>query len=123
MGSLLLIGAMMKGGLLAMGLKGLALLAGKALLVAKIALVLSVIVALSKLAGGGHEKTTYEIVKHPHVSHGYSHSSSVVHGGGGGGGGDYGGGHYETSGGGWGRSYLPEDAQNIAYRGQQPAKA
>lgn len=75
-----MIGGLMKAGLLALGLKGLALLAGKALIVAKIALVLSAVIALSKLFSSGHgeEKTTYEIVKYPHVSHAHTYSSSHV---------------------------------------------
>ena len=108
----------MKGGLVAIGLKALALLAGKALIVAKIALVLSAIVGLSKLAGGGHEeKTTYEVIKHPHISHSHTHSSSYMDGGHG---------HYESSGHGhehYKRSLeIPEAAMYphlLAYRGHQ----
>ena len=48
-----MLGGLFKGGMLAIGLKGIALLAGKALMVAKIALVLSIIVGLSKLFGSG----------------------------------------------------------------------
>jgi hypothetical protein len=79
---LLLIGGLLKGGMLAMGLNGLALLAGKALIVAKIALVLSAIIGLSKLFGSGHgeDKTTYEIVKYPQVTHTHTYSSSHVDG-------------------------------------------
>jgi hypothetical protein len=79
---LLLIGGLLKGGMFAMGLKGLALLAGKALIVAKIALVLSAIIGLSKLFGSGHgeEKTTYEIVRYPQVTHSHTYSSSHVDG-------------------------------------------
>lgn len=77
-----MIGGLFKAGMLALGLKGLALLAGKALIVAKIALVLSAVIALSKLFSSGHseEKTTYEIVKYPHVSHAHTYSSSHVEG-------------------------------------------
>ncbi|GLH08715.1 Uncharacterized protein GBIM_13890 [Gryllus bimaculatus] len=53
-GGALLLGLMMKGGLMAMAWKGVALMAGKALMVAKIALVLSAVVALKKLSHGGH---------------------------------------------------------------------
>jgi hypothetical protein len=89
-GGALLLGLLMKGGMMAMAYQGVALLAGKALLVAKIALVLSAIIGLKKLVGsGGEEKVTYEIVKHPHVSHPHSYSGE-----------HFGGGHYETSGGG-----------------------
>ena len=76
-----MLGGLFKSGLLAIGLKGLALLAGKALMVAKIALVLSIIIGLSKLFSSGHGegKTTYEIVKHPHITHAHTHSSSYGH--------------------------------------------
>ncbi|GLH08712.1 Uncharacterized protein GBIM_13887 [Gryllus bimaculatus] len=124
-GGLMMMALMMKSGLMAMAFKGVALLAGKALLVAKIALVLAAVVGLSKLlGGGGEEKTTYEIVKHPHVSHAYTHSSSHEFVGGHGGGG--GGGHYDTSGGGgggghgWGRSMDSPYPHVLAYRGQLP---
>lgn len=78
---LLMLGGLFKSGMLAVGLKGIALLAGKALMVAKIALVLSVIVGLNKLFSSGHDEgtTTYEIVKHPHVTHAHTHSSSYGH--------------------------------------------
>ncbi|XP_069681129.1 uncharacterized protein Osi11 [Periplaneta americana] len=92
-GGALLMGLLMKGGMLAMAYKGIALLAGKALLVAKIALVLSAVIGLKKLVGsGGDEKVTYEIVKHPHVSHSHAYSHDSHFGGGGG--------HYDSSGGG-----------------------
>ena len=101
--------------MMAMAYKGVALLAGKALLVAKVALVLSAVIGLKKLVGsGGEEKVTYEIVKHPHISH--SHSYSHEHLGGGG--------HYDSSGGGgdhYRRSLEPTDAyypHTLAYRGQ-----
>ncbi|XP_067004705.2 uncharacterized protein [Anabrus simplex] len=121
-GVALLLGLMMKGGLMAMAYKGVAILAAKALMVAKIALVLAAVAGLSSLAGGGGGKTTYEIVKHPHVSHSYSHTSSHVgpeHYGGGDG-------HYEVSGGGgghhgWGRSLDTElYPQVAAFHGQLP---
>lgn len=45
--------------------------------IGKIALVISAIIGLKKLvAPEGHEKTTYEIVKHPHVQQSHSYSSS-----------------------------------------------
>jgi hypothetical protein len=67
--------------MLAIGMKGLAILAGKALMVAKIALVLSIIVGLSQLVSSGHgeAKTTYEIIKHPHITHSHTHSSGYGH--------------------------------------------
>jgi hypothetical protein len=78
-----MLGGMFKGGMLALGLNALALLAGKALLVAKIALVVSAVAGLSSLLSSGHgeEKTTYEIVKHPHVSHDHTQSNSYFDGG------------------------------------------
>ncbi|PSN49208.1 hypothetical protein C0J52_16945 [Blattella germanica] len=112
-GGALLLGMLMKGGMLAMAYKGIALLAGKALLVAKIALVLSAVIGLKKLvSSGGEEKVTYEIVKHPHVSH--AHTYSHEH---------FGGGHYDASGGG-GDHYRRSFEENgfyphlLAYRGQ-----
>lgn len=71
---------MLKGGLLAMAYKGLALLAGKALLVSKIALTLALLVAFKKLfgGGGGHggsSKTTYEIVKQPLLTHSHQYAA------------------------------------------------
>jgi hypothetical protein len=111
-GGALLLGLLMKGGMMAMAYKGIALLAGKALLVAKIALVLSAIIGLKKLVGsGGEEKVTYEIVKHPHMSHPHSYSSE-----------HFGGGHYDTSGGGGGEHYRRSMEgmypHLLAYRGQ-----
>lgn len=67
---------MMKGFMVALAYKALALLAGKALIVSKLALVLAGIVALKKLFSGGQEKTTYEIVKQPVVSHAHQYTSS-----------------------------------------------
>lgn len=67
---------MMKGGMMALAYKGLALLAGKALLVSKIALTLALLVAIKKLFSGGHhsQKTTYEIVKTPIITHSHQYS-------------------------------------------------
>lgn len=68
----------LKGGILTMVYHSIAIVAGKALIIGKIALVISAIIGLKKLVTPeGHEKTTYEIVKHPHVqnSHTYSQSS------------------------------------------------
>lgn len=72
---------MLKGGLLAMAYKGLALLAGKALLVSKIALTLALLVAFKKLFSGGQghggsSKTTYEIVKQPVVTHAHQYAAA-----------------------------------------------
>lgn len=67
---------MMKGGMMALAYKGLALLAGKALLVSKIALTLALLVAIKKLFSGGHhsQKTTYEIVKTPIITHSHQYA-------------------------------------------------
>jgi hypothetical protein len=115
-GGALLLGLLMKGGMMAMAYKGIALLAGKALLVAKVALVLSAIIGLKKLVGsGGEEKVTYEIVKHPHVSHSHSYNSD-----------QFGGGHYDTSGGGgdhYRRSMEGWYPHLLAYRGQHQLQA
>ncbi|XP_013142478.1 PREDICTED: uncharacterized protein LOC106106445, partial [Papilio polytes] len=74
----ILAGVAIKGGFLVMAFKAIALIAGKALLIGKIALLLSAIIGLKKLVSGGdnHEKTTYEIVKHPQVSQSHTYSSS-----------------------------------------------
>ncbi|XP_032663246.1 uncharacterized protein LOC116840533 [Odontomachus brunneus] len=55
-------------------LHGVAALAGKAVLVAKIALAIAIVAILKK---NDHEKTSYEIVKHPQHSFVQTHSSSV----------------------------------------------
>lgn len=103
----LLLGLMFKGSLLAIAMKGLALLAAKALLVSKLALVLAGILALKKLFSGGHEKTTYEIVKQPIVSHSHEYTSS--HEGGG----------YEH---GYGRSLDSNVAHRLAFKAQLSQK-
>ncbi|KAJ0170871.1 hypothetical protein K1T71_013643 [Dendrolimus kikuchii] len=74
----IIAGMAIKGGFLAIAFQAIALIAGKALLIGKIALLLSAIIGLKKLVTGGesHEKTTYEIVKHPQVSQTHSYSSS-----------------------------------------------
>ncbi|XP_022827547.1 uncharacterized protein LOC111357187 [Spodoptera litura] len=74
----ILAGVAVKGGFLMMAFNAIALIAGKALLIGKIALLLSAIIGLKKLVAGGesHEKTTYEIVKHPQVSQSHTYSSS-----------------------------------------------
>lgn len=71
---------MMKGGMMALAYKGLALLAGKALLVSKIALTLALLVAIKKLFSGGHhshQKTTYEIVKTPIITHSHQYQGGA----------------------------------------------
>lgn len=110
---LLMLGGLFKGGMFALGLNGLGLLAGKALLVAKIALVLSAVVGLSSLLSSGHkeEKTTYEIVEDPHVSHAYTYSSGHIDGGHG---------HFDSGDQGHYRKSLKiPGAAMLAYRGQR----
>lgn len=75
MGSLLIAAAMMKSTLLALALGGLAAIAGKALITGLISLMLSAIIGLKSLTGG-QQKTTYEVVSKPIVSHSSSHSTS-----------------------------------------------
>lgn len=66
-----------KTGILTMAYHSIAIVAGKALIIGKIALIISAIIGLKKLVTPeGHEKTTYEIVKHPHISQSHSYSSS-----------------------------------------------
>ncbi|KAL1449485.1 hypothetical protein WDU94_001988 [Cyamophila willieti] len=68
---------MVKATLVAMTMKGLALLAGKALVVSKIALTLAVLIAIKKLfSHQAPDKTTYEIVKTPVVSHAHEYHTS-----------------------------------------------
>ncbi|KAK7862788.1 hypothetical protein R5R35_003542 [Gryllus longicercus] len=137
----LLLAMLMKGGMIAYAYKALAVLAGKALLVAKVALVLASVLGLSHLVGHGHKGgTTYEIVKHPVVSHGYSHSQAVLpaddhhhfdvtavgHGGGHGGGfgGNVGGGHgggQLYGGHGWGRAGVGRSLGDLAAASPAPA--
>ncbi|BES96516.1 Protein of unknown function (DUF1676) [Nesidiocoris tenuis] len=81
-GPLLAAGLMAGGTTLAMGMAALAALAGKALMASLLALMLAAISAL-KGSGGGSEKTTYEIVAKPVVTHSTSHTSEVQHGHGG----------------------------------------
>lgn len=105
----ILAGVMIKGGFLAIAFQAIALIAGKALLIGKIALLLSAIIGLKKLVTGGesHEKTTYEIVKHPQVSQSHTYSSS-----------QYGGGDFDTTGpGGHYRRSVEDEAaaQDRAY--------
>lgn len=67
----------LKGGILTMVYHSIAIVAGKALIIGKIALVISAIIGLKKLVTPeGHEKTTYEIVKHPQVQNSHTYSSS-----------------------------------------------
>lgn len=79
----------LKSAILKMAYHSIAVVAGKALLVGKIALIISAIIGLKKLVSSeSHEKTTYEIVKHPNVQHSHTYSSShgedYGHNGGGG---------------------------------------
>lgn len=67
----------LKGGILTMVYHSIAIVAGKALIIGKIALVISAIIGLKKLVTPeGHEKTTYEIVKHPQTQSSHTYSSS-----------------------------------------------
>lgn len=67
----------LKSAILKMAYHSIAVVAGKALLVGKIALIISAIIGLKKLVSSeSHEKTTYEIVKHPNVQHSHTYSSS-----------------------------------------------
>lgn len=67
----------LKSAILKMAYHSIAIVAGKALLVGKIALIISAIIGLKKLVSSeSHEKTTYEIVKHPNVQHSHTYSSS-----------------------------------------------
>ncbi|XP_063988494.1 uncharacterized protein LOC135168354 [Diachasmimorpha longicaudata] len=129
MGPLMMAMALKAAALLPLALGAIALIAGKALLVGKIALVISAIIGLKKLLGGQQKHVTYEVVAHPHHSSSSSHTISHDEGhgggfGGGAGGGDFGGygGGAGSSGHGWARS-LPQDAQQMAYRGQIPTQA
>lgn len=73
----IIAGLLVKGGFLAIAFQAIAIIAGKALLIGKIALVLSAIIGLKKLVSNeSHEKTTYEIVKHPQVSQSHTYSAS-----------------------------------------------
>ncbi|CAH0770406.1 unnamed protein product [Bemisia tabaci] len=82
MGQFVMWAMMVKGGMIAMFFKGLAIVSGTALVASKVALTLASIIAIKALFSSGHsahEKTTYEIVKTPIVtnSHQYSASSHV----------------------------------------------
>ncbi|KAJ8910700.1 hypothetical protein NQ315_002027 [Exocentrus adspersus] len=65
-----------KGSFLAMAYKGIAVMAGLALIMGKMALLLSAILGLKKLIGGGHQSTTFEIIKQPKYSEQHTYSSS-----------------------------------------------
>lgn len=108
----LLTAIAIKGGFVAMAFNAIALIAGKALLIGKIALVLSAIIGLKKLVSSGeaHEKTTYEIVKHPQVSQSHTYSSSHFGGGG----------EFEASGGSGHYRRSLEDSQHSAYSAHVP---
>ncbi|XP_050304926.1 uncharacterized protein LOC126742324 [Anthonomus grandis grandis] len=107
-----------------LALWAIALLAGKALMIGKIALVLSSIIGIKKLLGSQNQgkHVTYEVVSHPQhsSSHVSTHEVTGYSGGsghGGGYGGDVGGSYGGSAHGTWGRSI---DAQQLAFRGQQP---
>ncbi|XP_044742621.1 uncharacterized protein LOC123305075 [Chrysoperla carnea] len=120
LGPLLAAVALKAAALLPLILGAIALIAGKALLIGKIALVLSAIIGLKKLLGGQQKHVTYEVVSHPHhTSSHVSHESVGGYSGGSGYSSDIGGygGGASSGHGGWGRSI---DAQDLAYRGQQP---
>lgn len=102
-----------KGGILAMAYHSIAIVAGKALIIGKIALIISAIIGLKKLVTPeGHEKTTYEIVKHPHVQQSHTYSSSH---------GEFEGGH--ESGGQYHRSFNTNnlEAKDQAFRAYIPS--
>ncbi|XP_066582228.1 uncharacterized protein [Prorops nasuta] len=75
-GRIWLLAGAMKASMLYLMIHAVAAVAGKALLVAKIALAIATAVAIKK-SQDHHEKTAYEIVKHPHHSYVQSHSTSV----------------------------------------------
>ncbi|XP_055381931.1 uncharacterized protein LOC129612391 [Condylostylus longicornis] len=102
----------LKAAILKMAYHSIAVIAGKALIVGKIALIISAIIGLKKLVSNDqHEKTTYEIVKHPHVQQSHTYSSSHS---------DYEGGH--ESGSSYHRSLKDDEmiAQDKAYRAYVP---
>lgn len=100
----------LKAGILKMAYHSIAIVAGKALIIGKIALVISAIIGLKKLvAPEGHEKTTYEIVKHPHVQQSHSYSSSH---------GEYDG--HESGGGQYHRSLSEKEIQDRVYKAHVP---
>lgn len=101
----------LKAGILKMAYHSIAIVAGKALIIGKIALVISAIIGLKKLvAPEGHEKTTYEIVKHPHVQQSHSYSSSH---------GEYDG-HENGGGGQYHRSLSEKELQDRVYKAHVP---
>ncbi|CAD7085267.1 unnamed protein product [Hermetia illucens] len=72
---------LLKAAMLKMAYHSIAIVAGKALIVGKIALIISAVIGLKKLVSTeGHEKTTYEIVKHPQFQQSHTYSSSSSHG-------------------------------------------
>ncbi|XP_008548415.3 uncharacterized protein LOC103571870 [Microplitis demolitor] len=75
-GYILMAAAAMKATMLWVMVHATAVLAGKAFVLAKIALVLAGVIALKKSLEH-HDKTSYEIVKHPQHSYSQSHSSSI----------------------------------------------
>lgn len=111
--SALIATVVLKTAILKMAYHSIAVIAGKALIVGKIALIISAIIGLKKLVSNDqHEKTTYEIVKHPHVQQSHTYSSSHS---------DYEGGH-ESGGSGYHRSMKDDEMlmQDKAYRAYLP---
>lgn len=119
----------LKGGMMALAMNGIAVMAGAALMIGKMALMLSAIMGLKKLLGNqGQQKTTVEIVKQPQMSFSSSYDEGYGGGGGGGYGGGHGGGHGggassggygASSSGGYHRSFS-EMAQPIVYNAHIP---
>lgn len=97
MGPLILAGAMKIGMIGVLAFKALALLVGKALLVSKLAFLLAAIIGLKKLFSQ-QKHVTYEVVAHPHHSHGHAEA----HG-------------HDSYSSGWGRS-LNGPSDQLAYR-------
>lgn len=62
---------------MAVGMAAMAAMAGKAMMASLLALMLSALAALRGQGGGG-EKTTYEVIAKPVVSHLHTHSSEVI---------------------------------------------
>ncbi|XP_057340904.1 uncharacterized protein LOC130677978 [Microplitis mediator] len=75
-GIIFMVAAAMKATMLWIMVHATAVLAGKAFVMAKIALALAGVIALKKSLEH-HDKTSYEIVKHPQHSYSQSHSSSI----------------------------------------------
>ncbi|KAJ2940536.1 hypothetical protein O0L34_g6471 [Tuta absoluta] len=72
MGGIVMMAAMMKGTLMAIGMGGLAMLAGKAMMTAMMSLVLSAVIGLKSLSSG-KGSTTYEVIQAKPHDEGYGH--------------------------------------------------